>query len=307
MTVAETRDALTGNAVAVPTTIWKQAGELDLDANAKNAEFLFAKGITAAVYAGGVGEHDRLSVEQQRDLLTSTVSAVREQGGHQCIGTGLGRTVARVKQLAPILADLNIEFAMLMPPDTDDQDEQYAYFSEVMAILTEHSVGPMLYPRPEHPMTPQTLERLLDLFEVPGVKLANNGMLLAYAEMVRRLGHKRTAWLCGTAGWWMPSYAAVGAARGFSTGIGNAFPDKPLKLLQDLANGVFEPNDTYWTMVRIEQIRQRDKSYIALVIKQLQELVGLSGGMNGDGSQLPDNVKTELEVLVRDAGWMSSR
>ena len=80
-----------------------------------------------------------------------------------------------------------------------------------------------------------------------------------------------------------------------------------MKLLQDLANGVFEPNDTYWTMVRIEQIRQRDKSYIALVIKQLQELVGLSGGMNGDGSQLPDNVKTELEVLVRDAGWMSSR
>ena len=59
MTVAETRDALTGNAVAVPTTIWKQAGELDLDANAKNAEFLFAKGITAAVYAGGVGDASR--------------------------------------------------------------------------------------------------------------------------------------------------------------------------------------------------------------------------------------------------------
>ena len=61
MNVADTRMALTGNAVAVPTTIWKQPGVLDLEANAANAGFLFANGITAAVYAGGVGEHDLLS------------------------------------------------------------------------------------------------------------------------------------------------------------------------------------------------------------------------------------------------------
>ena len=92
-----------------------------------------------------------------------------------------------------------------------------------------------------------------------------------------------------------------------STGIGNAFPDKPLDLLRRLADGSFEPDDTYWTMVRIEQVRQRDKSYIALVIKQLQELAGLAGGMNGDGSELPDPVKSEVETLVRDACWLSGR
>lgn len=307
MNVAKTRAVLTGNAVAVPTTIWKQAGELDLEANARNAEFLFANGITAAVYAGGVGEHDLLSPEQQVELLSAVAPAARGKAENPCLGTGLGRTLERVKQLAPALADLDIAFAMMMPPATGDPEEQFAYFSEVMGILTDHGIGPMLYPRPEHPMKVSTLERLMDVCEVPGVKLANNGLLLEYAEMVARLGHERTAWLCGTAGWWMPAYAAVGAARGMSTGIGNAFPDKPLDLLRRLADGSFEPDDTYWTMVRIEQVRQRDKSYVALVIKQLQELAGLAGGMNGDGSELPDPVKSEVETLVRDACWLSGR
>ena len=304
MKVADTRKALTGNAVAVPTTIWRSAGELDLDANVKNAEFAFSNGISAAVYAGGVGEHDRLSIEQHKELLKAVVPAVRGKAGHACIGSGLGRTLERVKEMMPTLAELEIAYAMMMPPDTDDGDEQVAYYTEVMGMLTEHGIGPVLYPRPEHPMKPGMIERLLDVCEVPGVKLANNGMLLAYAEMVQRLGHKRTAWLCGTAGWWMPAYYSVGAARGMSTGIGNAFPDKPLNMLKQLADGSFERDDTYWTMVRIEQIRVREKSYVALVIKYLQELVGLKGGMNGDGAELPGDVKAEVEALVRGAGWL---
>ena len=307
MNVTDTRKALTGNAVAVPTTIWQSAGELDMEANVANAEFIFAGGITAAVYAGGVGEHDRLSVEQQQELLTAVVPAARAKAANACIGTGLGRTLERVKELAPVAADLGVAFAMTMPPDVDDEDEQYAYYSEVMTILAEHGVGPLLYPRPEHPMTAGLVERLMDVGEVPAVKLANNGLLLAYAEMVGRLGHERSAWLCGTAGWWMPAYWSVGAARGMSTGIGNAFPDIPLNLLRRLDNGSFERDDTYWTMVRLEQIRQRDKSYIALVIKYLQELVGLKGGMNGDGSELPGDVKADVEALVRGAGWLDGR
>ena len=304
MKVTETRKVLTGNAVAVPTTVWKAVGELDLEGNVKNAEFLFEGGITAAVYAGGVGEHDRLSVGQQKELLTAVTGAVRAKGGNPCIGTGLGRTLERVKEMAPILAELDIAFAMTMPPDIDDQEEQFTYYSEVIRILTEHGVGPMLYARPEHPMTAGTLERLMDVGEVPGVKLAHNGLLLAYAEMVQRLGHDRSAWLCGTAGWWMPAYAGVGAARGMSTGIGNAFQDQALNLLKSINDGSFDRDDTYWTMVRIEQIRQRDKSYVALVIKELQEMVGLSGGMNGDGSVLPADVKGEVVGLVKGAGWI---
>ena len=71
MNVADTRAVLTGNAVAVPTTIWKRPGVLDPEANAANAEFLFANGITSAVYAGGVGEH-RLSVPEIPGLEEAT-------------------------------------------------------------------------------------------------------------------------------------------------------------------------------------------------------------------------------------------
>ena len=45
------------------------------------------------------------------------------------------------------------------------------------------------------------------------------------------------------------------------TGIGNAFPDIPLNLLNHLAAGTFERDDTYWTMVRIEQIRTRERRH----------------------------------------------
>lgn len=303
MNFADTKVALTDNVVAVPTTIWQAPGELDMDANVKNAEYLFEKGMTAAVYAGGVGEHDRLSVEQQKELLAGASAAARGKSANACVGTGLGRTVERVKELAPTLAELDIAFAMMMPPDIDDQDEQYEYYSEVMTILTEHGVGPMIYARPEHPMTPKLIERLFDAFEVPGVKLAHNGLLLAYAEMVERLGQERSAWLCGTAGWWMPAYGAVGAARGMSTGIGNAFPAVALDLLKRVNDGSFARDSDYWTMVRLEQIRQRDKPNLALVIKHLQAMVGLAGGMNGDGAELSDELKGEVEALVQNAGW----
>ncbi len=45
MNVDDTRAVLTGNAVAVPTNIWKQPGVLDPEANARNAEFLFANDV----------------------------------------------------------------------------------------------------------------------------------------------------------------------------------------------------------------------------------------------------------------------
>jgi dihydrodipicolinate synthase/N-acetylneuraminate lyase len=304
MELTEIRQNLNERVVAVPTTIWTAPGELDLEANAANAAYIFENGIRAAVYAGGVGEHDRLSVEQQRSLLTIATATARQSGAQICVGTGLGRTADRVKQLAPTLGTLGVSFAMLMPPPIADEDEQFVYYSEVIGILNEHKIGPMLYARPEHPMSARLIERLFDRFEIPGVKLANNELLPVYAEMVGRLGHDRSAWICGTAGWWMPAYASVGAARGMSTGIGNAFPEKPLDLLQSILTGRFQPDRDYWAMVRLEQIRLRDRSYVALVIKRLQELVGLRGGMNGDGATLPDAVSAEVESLVRTAGWI---
>lgn len=297
-----TRKGLHEQVVAVPTTIWSAPGEPDLDANVANARFLTDGRARAAVYAGGVGEHDRLTPDQQKALLAAVSEVTREAG--LCMGTGLGRTVERVRDVAPALADAGVSWAMLMPPGDEDPDAQYTYFAEVIEILREHGVWPVLYPRPEQPMPVTLLERLFGEYQIPGVKLANNGMLLAYAEMVSRLGHDRCAWLCGTAGWWMPAYHAVGAARGMSSGIVNAFPDKPLSLLQRVLDGSFTPDTDYWTMVRIEQIRQRDKANIALVIKHLQSLVGLKGGMNGDGATLSPAVQKEVETLVREAGWL---
>ena len=40
------------------------------------------------------------------------------------------------------------------------------------------------------------------------------------------------------------------------------------------------------------------------MIKHLQELAGLKDGMNGDGSELPDDIKAEVEGLVGDASWL---
>jgi dihydrodipicolinate synthase/N-acetylneuraminate lyase len=305
MDFAATRNGLYENIVAVPTTIWKETGELDFEANAANAEFLFEGGVTAAVYAGGVGEHDRLSIEQHKALLGAVGAVARGSGASVCLGSGLGRTAERVRQLAPALAEAGVSWAMLMPPAIDDQEEQFSYYSEVIGALREHGVWAVLYARPEHPMSVGLFQRLFDAFEIPGVKLAHNGMLLTYAEMVSRLGHERSAWLCGTAGWWMPSYHSVNAARGMSSGIVNAFPQQPRNLLKQVLDGGFEPDADYWTMVRIEQIRQREKANLALVIKHMQEVVGLKGGMNGDGAELSGDVKVEVENLLREGGWVA--
>ena len=301
----QVRLGLTGNVVCVPTTIWRAPGELDLDANAVNAEYLFQHGITAAVYAGGVGEHDRFSAEQLRALLSVAMDVAKASGKEVFVGSGLGRTLERVKGLVPVLGELGIAYAMLMPPPIDDPDEQYAYYSAVMRMLNDQGIWPMLYLRPEHPMTADTVERLFDAFQIPAVKLANSGLLLPYAELIRRLGRDRSAWLCGNAGWWLPAYHAVGAARGMSSGIANAFPEHELAFLERVFQGRFQLDENYWTMVRIEQLRRQAPGYSSLVIKHMQKLVGLNGGMNGDGAQLPAAIKSEVEQLVRQAGWLS--
>ena len=304
MDLASTRRGLYENVVSVPTTIWKKPGELDLPANAENVSFQFRNGVTAMVAAGGVGEHDRLSIPQQIELLTAIAASAREPGNEICLGTGIGRTTERVSELAPALAEIGISWAMLMPPAVDDPDQQFEYYARVTEILHEHSVWAVPYPRPEHPMPVAVIQRLFDQYEFPAVKLANNGMLLAYAGMVDTIGHDRCAWLCGTAGWWMPAYEAVGAARGMSSGIVNAFPTRPGALLQRILQGSFERDTDYWTMVKIEQIRQRQKSNIALVIKYMQECVGLKGGMNADGSELSAEDKKDVLDLLKKAGWL---
>ena len=306
MDVQQTQQTLTENVVPIATTIWKAAGTLDLEANAANAEHLFAHGMTAAIYAGGLGEHDRFSIAQQEALLKVIMGVAHASGKGICIGSGLGRTVERVRALAPTLGKLGVSFAMLMPPPIDDPEGQYAYYSEVIHILKENGVWPMPYLRPEHPVSADTLRRLFDAFEIPAVKLANDAFLLYYAEVVHELGHKRSAWLCGTAGWWLPAYFAVGAARGMSSGLANAIPEHEADFLRRVLEGRFRQDKDYWGMVAIERLRRAgDGRNNFLTIKYLQELVGLKGGMNGDGAQLPDVIKPEVERTAREAGWLS--
>ncbi|MEA3406980.1 MAG: hypothetical protein U9R48_02725 [Chloroflexota bacterium] len=40
------------------------------------------------------------------------------------------------------------------------------------------------------------------------------------------------------------------------------------------------------------------------MIKYMQELVGLAGGMNGDGAQLPDEIKQQVKSTLQEAGWL---
>jgi len=305
MDFEKVRLGLTENVVCVPTTIWRTPGELDLDANAANAEYLFQHGITAAVYAGGVGEHDRFSAEQLRELLSVVNDVATASGKQVFVGSGLGRTVERAKDFVPTLGKLGIDYAMLMPPPIDAPDAQYAYYVAVMRMLNDHGIWPMLYLRPEHPMAADTVERLFDEFQIPAVKLANSNLLPHYAALISRLGHERSAWLCGNAGWWLPSYYAIDAARGMSSGIANAFPEHELAFLQSVLQSRFQLDEDYWIMVRIEEIRREAPGYTSLVVKYMQELVGLQGGMNGDGAQLPAAVKSKVEQLVRQAGWLS--
>jgi dihydrodipicolinate synthase/N-acetylneuraminate lyase len=295
---------LEGQVVAVPPTVWTADGEVDEAACAENARFLFERRVQAAVYAGGVGEHDVLSVDGQTQLLRAVTEAARSIGSDASIGSGVGRTVERVRDLAPALEALGVHWAMLMPPRVDGDEAQWDYYSQVIPILREHGVWPMLYLRPENPSSTGLVARLFNQYEIVSVKLAHNAMLLSYAAMVREIGPERSAWLCGTAGWWIPAYRAVGAARGMSSGIVNAFPEVPLAHLNRVNEGLFACDETYWSMVAIESIRLRQKPYIILVIKYLQELVGLHGGTNKAGNVLPDEIKREVEGVVRGAGWL---
>ncbi len=45
--------------------------------------------------------------------------------------------------------------------------------------------------------------------------------------------------------------------------------------------------------------------YVQLVIKYMQESVGLAGGMNGDGAQLPEDIKRQVRGTLQVAGWLA--
>jgi len=304
MNLRETREALSENVVTVTTTIWQAASRPDVDACAENAAYLFDHGVDAVVLAGGVGEHDRLTVQQQTALLEGVAPVARQREGAICLGTGLGRTVARVRQLAPVLGRMGVDFAMLMPPPIDDPEEQFAYYDQVICLLRDQGVWSMPYIRPEHPLGVDVLYRLFERHDIPGVKLGNSDHLPAYARLVHRLGHERSAWLCGVAGWWMPAYYTLGVARGMSSGIANAFPERPRDLLARILSERFCRDETYWVFVRIEELRRHVSGYGSLVVKYMQELVGIHGGMDGDGSEMPQVMRDRVRQTLDEIGWL---
>lgn len=74
--------------------------------------------------------------------------------------------------------------------------------------------------------------------------------------------------------------------------------------MQRILSGAFERSEEYWIMVRLEQLRRTGPGHLQLVIKYMQELVGLAGGMNGDGAQLPDEIKQQVKSTLQEAGWL---
>jgi dihydrodipicolinate synthase/N-acetylneuraminate lyase len=304
MTPEEVCRALHEHVVAVTTTIWREPGMLDLEACAANTNYLLDHGVSALVCAGIVGEHDRLSVDAQKVLMAEIAGVVRDRDTPVCLGAGLGRTIERIRALVPALAKSGVDYAMLVPPPIDDPEAQFAYYDEALRLLRENGVWPMLYNRPEHPLGVEVMQRLFAAHDIPAVKLGTSDQLPTYAHLVQQIGCQRTAWLCGVSGSWMPAYYALGMARGMSSGIVNAFPERPQNLLRRILSGNFDRDAEYWTFVQIEALRRSGPGMSTLVLKALQEMVGLRGGMNGDGQVLPEKIRMDVYQVVKKAGWV---
>lgn len=272
-TPSELRSALAG-AIGFPVTPFREDLSVDLPALRSNLRVMLRQPLAAVVAAGGTGELYSLAPAEHLEVVRAVVDEV--QGRVPVIaGTGfnasLGADLAR--QAAACGADGILAFPPYYPSPEDDGILGY-----YRAIGAATPMGLLIYSRDWFHPGASLVDRLAA--NIPTLIAWKDGQGdMRRLQIIRQQVGDRLHWIGGAGDDLVPAYYALGI-RTFTSSISNVSPEIALQLHAAGSAGDAAALDRLMAdyVVPVYALRARRKGYEVTVMKELMNMLGLTGG-----------------------------
>jgi 4-hydroxy-tetrahydrodipicolinate synthase len=246
-------------------------GSVDYESAASHARFLIDQGIKVVVPGGNTGEFTSLNLDEAKRMVATVADAV---GDRAIVIAGVGWSTPIAIDLARHAQEVGASGVMIHHPVHTYIHRQglRRYYEQIMAAI---DIGVVLYKRgPE--LTDELIADLVQSEQVVAVKYADSNVN-AFTNQVSATD-TRAAWLCGIAERWAPFFH-LGGATGFSSGLANFAPEKPLQLHAALAAGDYPRAMTIREeLTPFEELRQLKFSGNNVpAVKEAMSILGLCG------------------------------
>lgn len=290
--------------IAFPITPFRRDATLTIDDEAFNAhiEFIAGSGVTAIVVAGGTGEFFSLDPDE---VIHLTRLAARIAHGRILVITGVGRSVAEGRRLAPALLDAGADGMLLMPPyyATPDSEALVRYYEGIAAAVP--STGLIFYARDAARLEVTTLEALA---KVPNIVAVKDGQ-----GSVRDFLHSRSVigdrfkWLAGAGDDLVGAYASAGAA-GYTSSLACFDPKLSLELWELAHKGPWAALDSLLQthVAPWYALRRKRRGYEVAVVKAAVEAYGgRAGPVRPPLANLEEQHLRDIQELAKQIGRLT--
>lgn len=298
-TITDVRSAPTG-ILGFPVAPMDRSGKLDVNAFERNVEFLLQEGLSAIFVACGSGEFHALTHQDYRLMVETALSASK---GEVPVYTGVGGNITHAIELAKLSEELGADGYLILPPYLID-GEQEGLYHYLHAIIESTDLNAIVYQRDNCVLTLGTLERLLELPQLVGLKDGFGSMELNI-ELTQTIG-SRLSWLNGMpmAEVTMPAYVNLGF-KAYSSAISNYIPHISRMFYDALLTGDQQLlNELYrHVILPINAIRRQRKGYAVALIKAGMQIVGQPVGTNVRPPIIPVEAEhyRRLELIIKEA------
>lgn len=292
------RKAPTGIA-GFPVAPFNTQGKLDEAALIKNIEFLLDEGLESIFVACGAGEFQSLS---NREYETMVEIAVSVAGGKVPVYTGVGGNITTALEWAKFSEEKGADGYLILPPYLIE-GEQEGLYNYLQTLIESTSLSAIVYQRDNAILTLPTLQRLLELPQLVGLKDGYGNMELNI-QLTQAIGD-RLEWLNGMpmAEVTMPAYVPLGF-NSYSSAISNYIPHVSRMFYDALLSGNKElVNELYRNVILpINDIRKQKKGYAVSLIKAGMDIVGLPVGNTVRPPVIPVEKEhySQLESILKD-------
>lgn len=258
-----------------PVAPFNTQGKLDEEALVKNIQFLLDEGLESIYVACGAGEFQSLSKHEYQTMVEIAVSVA---GGKVPVYTGVGGNITMALEYAAISEEKGADGYLILPPYLTE-GEQEGLYNYLTTIIESTSLNAIVYQRDNIVLTLPTLERLIKLPQIVGLKdgLGNMELNIQLTEVIG----DRLEWINGMplAEVTMPAYLPLGF-KSYSSAISNYIPhvsrlffDALLKNDKELVSELYKN-----VIFPINDIRKQRKGYAVSLIKAGMDIVGLPVG-----------------------------
>ncbi len=266
------RSALEG-VIGFPVTPFHTDLSVDFPALRTNLRAMFRQPLAAVVAAGGTGELYSLSPPEHVQVVRTVVE---EAAGRIPVIAGTGFNMAIGVSLARQAAECGAAGILAFPPyyPAPEDDGLVAYYSAIGAATP---LGLLIYSRDWFHPGAALVERLAAIPTLIAWKDGQGDM--RRLQIIRRQLGSRLHWIGGAGDDLVPAYYALGI-RAFTSSIANVSPEIAVQL--HLAGSAGDVSTLARLMsdyvVPLYALRARRKGYEVTVMKELMNMVGLTGG-----------------------------